>query len=304
MKFYDRLSAILAGTMITSAMIITQTQVAIALTGTEVNDIAREVTVLCVGTQEQHGSGVIIAKDENTYYVLTANHVVTLEDDYKIVTPDKQAYTIEHEKIEPLPGVDLAVVQFTSDKEYQVANLVNSDLTKEGQPVFVSGWPVPGAVGKAAGGQTIRQFTDGRVSGFLENPVDGYQMIYTNVTRKGMSGGPVLDAGGRVVGIHGLGDYEDPNLLQTEGLTQEAATSIASLIKPGFNYAIPINTFLQKAPQAGLYLGLQVENSAAPELGQPYVASKEPDPRDTIDDINKTLETVDRVINIIERFPF
>ncbi len=304
MKFYDRLSAILAGTMITSAMVITQIQVAIALTGTEVNDIAREVTVLCVGTQEQHGSGVIIAKDENTYYVLTANHVVTLEDDYKLVTPDKQAYAIEHEKIEPLPGVDLAVVQFTSDKEYQVANLVNSDLTKEGQPVFVSGWPVPGAVGKAAGGQTIRQFTDGRVSGFLENPVDGYQMIYTNVTRKGMSGGPVLDAGGRVVGIHGLGDYEDPNLLQTEGLTQEAATSIASLIKPGFNYAIPINTFLKKAPQAGLYLGLQVENSAAPELGQPYVASKEPDPRDTIDDINKTLETVDRVINIIERFPF
>lgn len=304
MKFYNRLPAILAGTLITSAMVITQTQVAIGLTGTEVNDIAREVTVLCVGTQDQHGSGVIIAKDGNTYYVLTANHVVTLEDDYKLVTPDKQAYAIEREKIEPLPGVDLAVVQFTSDKEYQVAKLVNSDLTKEGQSVFISGWPVPGAVGQAAGGQTIRQFTDGRVSGFLETPVDGYQMIYTNVTRKGMSGGPVLDAGGRLVGIHGLADYEDPSRLQTEGLTPEAATTIAGLIKPGFNYGIPINTFLKTAPQAGLYLGLQVENSPAPELGQPYVASAEPDPRDTIDDLNKTLDTVNRIIDIFRGFPF
>ncbi len=302
MKFYDRLPAILAGTAITSAIVIVQTQAAVALTGIEVNDIAREVTVLCVGTQEQHGSGVIVAKDGNTYYVLTANHVVAVDDDYKIVTPDKQAYAIEGEKIQQLPGVDLAVVQFTSDKKYRVAKLVNSDLAKEGQSVFVSGWPIPGAVGRASGKQTIRQFTDGRISGFLETPVDGYQMIYTNVTRKGMSGAPVLDAGGRLVGIHGLGDYEDPNLLQTEGLTQEAATSIASLIKPGFNYAIPINTFLRKAPQAGLYLGLQVENSPAPELGEPYVASAEPDPRDTIDDLNTTLETVNRVFDTVDIF--
>lgn len=211
MKLYDTIPAILAGTATVSALVITMPQPAVALTGTEVNDIARTVTVLFIGTQGQHGSGVIISKNDKTYYVLTAHHVVILEDDYKLVTADKQAYKIDYSKIKPLPGVDLALVEFTSDKDYQVAKLANSDLVQEGVPLFVSGWPAQGLTGE--GQQLIRQFTDGRVSGFLDQSVQGYRMIYTNVTRRGMSGGPVIDAGGRVVGIHGRGDYEDPKKL-------------------------------------------------------------------------------------------
>jgi hypothetical protein len=58
---------------------------------------------------------------------------------------------------------------------------------------------------------------------------------------------------------------------------------------------------LQGAPQAGLFLGLQVENSPAPELGAPYIASAEPDPRDTINDINSVLDTVGRTVDTINR---
>ncbi len=294
MKFCDNLSAILAGSAIASAIVITLPSRAAAMTGEEINDIAREVTVLIKG-KEAHGSGVIIAKDDKTYYVLTANHVVSEKEDYKIVAHDKKAYKLDYDKVKRLPGVDLAVVEFSSDSDYRIAKLANSDTVTEGKSIFISGWPKPGGTG-----QLVRQFTDGRVSGFLEEPVQGYKMIYTNVTRRGMSGGPVIDAGGRVVGIHGWGDSEKPEAeaLQQEGLSQEAARSIASLIKPGFNYAIPINTFLSLAPQSGLYLGLQVENSPAPELGTPYVASTQPDERDTIDDINKVLDTVDKVRNL------
>lgn len=299
MKFYDELPAILAGTAIASAIVITLPSTAMALTGEQVNDIAREVTVLITGKQG-HGSGAIVSRSGNTYYVLTAEHVVSFQDEYKIITHDRKAYKLSN--IKPLPGVDLAVVEFTSDKDYQTAKLANSDTVTQGKPVFVSGWPRLTTVGNAAGGQLIRQFTDGRVSGFLPQPLHGYKMIYTNTTLAGMSGGPVLDAGGRLVGIHGLGDTEDPRRLQQEGLSEEAANSIAGLIKPGFNYAIPINTFLQGAPQAGLYLALQVDNSPAPELGAPYVASAEPDPRDTIDDINRVLNTIDRVRNLTCRF--
>ena len=203
-------------------------------------------------------------------------------------------------KVKPLPNVDLALVEFTSNKEeYQIAKLANSELANEGQNVFVSGWPALGTVGQQAGGPLIRQFTGGAISAFLEKPYLGYKMIYTNVTRAGMSGGPVFDAGGRVIGIHGLGDKEDHSKLIAEGFSEEVAVSIASQIKPGFNYAIPINTFLQQAPQAGIFLSLQVENSAAPELGQAYVASAEPDPRDRIDDLNKTLSTINNVTNTI-----
>ncbi len=292
MRLYGGLPAILAGTAIASAMVVTLPQTAAALTGRQINQIARNVTVLFVGTQGQHGSGFLIAKNDKTYYILTAYHVVGLKDDYKVVTVDKQAYAVDYKKIKRIPGVDLAVVEITSDKDYEVAKLRSSSSASEGEDVFASGWPAPGNTK-----QLIRQFTDGRISGFLEQPVDGYQMIYTNVTRRGMSGGPIIDAGGRVVGIHGMGDYEDPQrLVGREGLSPEAAVTIASLIKPGFNYAIPMDTFLQKAGMAGVFLNLDVSNDPAPELGEQYVASEEVDDADKIDDLDKTLKTL-RAVN-------
>jgi len=298
MKLTPELPAIFTGTAIVSALVVVLPQAALALTGEDVNNIAREVTVLIKG-ENSHGSGVIVSQNGDTYYVLTADHVVNFEDDHKIVTADKKAYAIDYGKVKRLPGVDLAVVEFSSEEDYQVAKLANSDQVTEGKPVFVSGWPRLTAVGKASGTQLVRQFTDGQVSGFLDTPIEGYQMIYTNTTLGGMSGGPVLDAGGRVVGIHGLGDIEDSEKLQREGLNEESARTIAGLIKPGFNYAIPIKTFLTIAPQEGLYLSLDVDNSAAPPLGAPYVANSEPDSRDTIDDINSTLDTVNDAVDTL-----
>lgn len=294
MRFYDGLTVMLVG----SAIVVIQPAIAVALTGEQVNDMAREITVLIRG-KEGHGSGVIIAKNEKTYYVLTANHVVSDPDEYKIVTIDQQAYPLDASKVKSLPGVDLAVVEFSSNKKYQVAKLANSDTLREGKPVFVSGWPQPGGTG-----QVVRQFTDGRISGFLDQAVEGYKIIYTNVTRRGMSGGPVVDAGGRVVGIHGWGDTEKPEVdaLQQEGLSREAAVSIASLIKPGFNYAIPINTFLSLAPQQGIYLSLQVDNSPAQELGAPLVASSQPNKKDTINNLNEVLGTAERALNTFQQF--
>jgi S1-C subfamily serine protease len=299
MGFHRYLSSALTSTAIVTALVITLPAPTFALSGEEVNDIAREVTVLIKG-KESHGSGVIISKSDKTYYVLTAYHVVNDPDEYKVVAPDKQAYQLDLSKVKRLPNVDLAVVEFTSDKEYKIAKLANSDLAKEGGSVFVSGWPAPGLVGNESGNSTIRQFTSGEISGLLEQPYNGYKLVYTNVTRRGMSGGPVFDAGGRVVGIHGLGETEDLKALGIEKMSPEAA-SIVGLIKPGFNYAIPINTFLRLAPQASLFLSLQVDNSPAPKPGAPYVASNQPDSRDKIDDLNSVLNTVNNTLDTFQR---
>jgi S1-C subfamily serine protease len=296
---FESIAAILAGTAVTSAIVLTVPSPALALSGEAVNDIAREITVLISGSDGSHGSGFIISKSDKTYYVLTAHHVVDVKVDYKLMTADKQVYAIDYSKIKPLPGVDLAVLEFNSTKEYKVAKLTNSDQVKEGRSVYVTGWPKPGTVGNLAGG-TTRQFTNGIISGFLEQSLHGYRMTYNNITRKGMSGGPVLDAGGRVIGVHGMGETEDVQSVQTEGMSPEAARNLASLIKPGFNYAIPINTFLQLAPQAGLYLGLQVDNSPAPEAGAPYTAAQ-PDKRDQVDDLNATLSTVNRTLDTVNK---
>ena len=296
MKFYDGLTAILFG----SAIVVIQPAIAVALTGEQVNDISREFTVLIRG-KEGHGSGAIVAKDGKTYYVLTANHVVSDRDDYKIVTADKQAYQIDYSKIKRLPGVDLAIVEFSSDKDYTVAKIANSNNVREGSSIFVSGWPKPGITG-----QLVRQFPYSRISGFLDSPVEGYKIMYTNVTLPGMSGGPVVDGAGRIVGIHGMGDSAiNPEELQKEGLSSEAADRLSRVVKTGFNYAIPINTFLSLAPQSGVYLALQVENSPAQELGSTTVvaSSSRPDKRDTIDNINDVLNTVNRVQNIIRNVP-
>lgn len=328
MRNFEHISAIFAGTAIVSAIAIVQPQAAMALTGQEVNEIARSVTVLIHTNRGEQGSGVIISKNDNTYYVLTANHVVSRAEDkdgkieYTIVTADQQAHELNFETVKSFvsEGVDLAVFEFTSDKEYEVATLANSDLVSEGVPVFVSGWPRPGAMSSMTGNQRIRHFTDGRVSTILETPLEGYQMGYTNTTLGGMSGGPVVDAGGRVVAIHGQADVDDVDaqaiLQSASGAVgeeeQQALQQLAGLITTtGFNYGIPISTFLQLAPQMGLYMNLNVENSPPPELGAPYVAGAEPDPEDTIDDLNSVLDTVQRITdtvnkinNIRRRLPF
>lgn len=270
-----------------------------ALTGQEVNDVAREITTLIHGRNGSFGSGVIVSKNNQTYFVLTAHHVVRTKTDYKLIAPDQKTYEIDAKKTVVLPGIDLALVAFTSDRNYAVAK-IGTAKTSPGQEVFVSGWPSLGAVGNAAGGELIRQFTDGRISGALPKPYRGYQMIYTNITRAGMSGGGVFDAGGRLVGIHGLGEKEDAKRLVESGINESAAINLASQIKPGFNFAIPIEAFLKKSKEADLYLSLQIERDPAPELGAKYVASREVDERDKISDFQKTLNTiysVNRTVN-------
>jgi serine protease Do len=293
MNFNAPLTALLGGAA-TVALVASYAGSAVALTGRQVNDVARDVTILIRGANGSHGSGVIISKGNNSYFVLTAAHVVKPNTTYKLVGPDQATYQIDNKKIVTIPDVDLAVVEFASNANYSVAKL-GTAATSQGQDVFVSGWPSLGAVGQASGGELIRQFTDGRISGSLPKPYKGYQMIYTNITRAGMSGGGVFDAGGRLVGIHGLGEKEDLRNLTESGITEAAAARIASVVKPGFNFAIPITTFLSKSQSANLYLNLQVERDRAPELGEPYVASNTVDKRDKISDLNRTLNTVQQV---------
>ena len=70
MNFYYGIPAALTGV----AIVLVQPQLAVALTANQVNRIASEITVLIDGINP--GSGAIVARNGNTYYVLTAKHVV------------------------------------------------------------------------------------------------------------------------------------------------------------------------------------------------------------------------------------
>ncbi|WP_315790608.1 hypothetical protein [Fischerella sp. JS2] len=60
------------------SMVLVQSQVAVALSQQEVEQIGREITVWIVNTQDPtvSGSGVLIKHSGDTYTVLTAYHVV------------------------------------------------------------------------------------------------------------------------------------------------------------------------------------------------------------------------------------
>ncbi len=202
--------------------------------------IAKSITVIIQG--QNPGSGIIIAKQGNTYTVLTAKHVLATEDTYQIVTPGGTVYPLNYNQVTKLPNLDLALAQFTSSEYYPVAVMGNSDTTTEGTGVYISGWPHPGE----AITQRIFQITSGKLSGRAMGAADeGYELVYTNVTRSGMSGGPVFDDSGLLIGIHGRAEGEPI-------YNPETGDTVA--VKSGFNLGIPLNLFLETATEVGVNL--------------------------------------------------
>lgn len=111
-----------------SKVVISQKQL-LGITA-KINTIAELITVRIDGAN-QNGSGVIVAKQGETYYVLTAEHVVGKEQEYGVLTPDNRQYSLDYNKIKKIPGADLAILQFTSQEDYQVATLANYKSKQE-----------------------------------------------------------------------------------------------------------------------------------------------------------------------------
>ena len=233
-----------------TTLALIKVQVIAILDGTEVNKIAKQATVLVNG--QNSGSGVLFDKQEDTdtYYVLTAKHVVEREDEYKVVTSDENVHPLDYNQIKMLPEVDLAIAQFTSPHDYEPADLGDSNTLTEGDTIFIAGWPESGAAIPH-----IYQFTTGQISGLPSRPLPGgYGLIYTNVTRAGMSGGPVFNNNGKVVGIHG----------QAEGREVYLPNYESDVILAGFNLGIPVNRFLSEVRK----LPLTLENLPTPPAVQ------------------------------------
>lgn len=253
------------------------------LTIAEVNSIARQTTVMIapgltpelVRDLEENrnnplassrnpdgvwnpGSGVIIAKEGRTYYVLTVTHNFKqryLEENiaHGIRTSDGEVHVVKQINDGrgcPLGGTprrgqrllrfgcysinvpgrvtgsDLAVVSFESEKDYPVAALGDPEAVKLKDRIYASGWPDPEKekdpqTGKCRGQVKRRQrrLTWGPVMAKLNNLREsefgwGYGIFYIDNTRPGMSGGPVFDRYGRVVGVHGRGSGDKQALVK------------------------------------------------------------------------------------------
>lgn len=204
MNYTRTIPAILSATIATSTISLipfTPPQIALALTANEVKTVAGAITVRIEGPKG--GSGVILEKKGNTYYILTNWHVVDKAGDYRVITADGKSHSVYYSLIRRMPGADLAIVPFSSPQSYPLAQLANSPATA-GKKAIVAGWPISGGSLR----QPIFLATEGLLTG-RQTAWNGYTLVYNNLVRAGMSGGPVLDEAGKLVAINGIVRLEE-----------------------------------------------------------------------------------------------
>lgn len=261
---FEVLTSLLVGTATIAAVVISQEIAVAAKTGSEIYQIAIPITVQ-INSSVSDGSGVIIAKQGNTYTVLTNNHVVCSPEN-PTKCSDELTYTVRTYKGKNYPVTtvqriqksendpDLAVVTFNSPEEYPVAILGNSALAQPGVDIYVYGFPEDG---HRVGVEREPELAKGSITSCPRSRPGGYTLRYSATTWNGMSGSPVIDGDGRVIGIHGQGDRQPSDVLDNQGQTTGEVT-----VKTGFNAAIPINTLMSLRSQIGQSIAnLTVDNT-------------------------------------------
>ena len=225
MNYYQKILMVIFGislALIPKPFVISaaeEYQIVQSLSSQQVNLRAKQVTVRIDG--DNSGSGIIIASSDQKYTILTNWHIVKDLGNYVVQTVDGRQHEILPDSIRQLPNVDLAIFQFTSEQNYQIAEVGNSNNLIEGQNLYFAGYP--GEL-RTESDRVYRFFTSNLV-GLLDTPnANGYSLIYDGSAFPGMSGGPVLNDQGLVIGIHG-------------------ETNIHAVTGAVSNYAIPSNIY-------------------------------------------------------------
>lgn len=193
-KFFQSLLACFA-----IALFLPSPEVTVFAAAPEVKKISQAITVRIEGMAR--GSGVIVERRGKTYTVLTNAHVLQQAGSYGMVTPDGKCHTIAANTIKQLPQLDLAIFLFSSNNAYATAQLSDRKPLNLGQTIYVGGW--------ANSGEPVLQSrvfltSQGQITEVDSQFPLGYSLSYTNLVRVGMSGGPILDEQGKLIGINGL----------------------------------------------------------------------------------------------------
>ncbi|MDR2418632.1 MAG: Do family serine endopeptidase [Treponema sp.] len=163
------------------------------------------------------GSGIIVRKDRDTYYVLTNYHVVEDVTEITIKTDDGK------EAPASLVGTDerkdLAMVSFKSNDSYPLAVLGDSDAVKVGDWAIAVGNPLSFMSSVTMGIISAVGRTDGPANNIND-------FIQTDASiNQGNSGGPLVNIRGEVIGIN-------------TWIVSNSSSSGGSI---GIGFAIPIN---------------------------------------------------------------
>jgi S1-C subfamily serine protease len=201
------------------------------------NSIASAITVLLKDQSSDgsesfpSGSGVIISRKSNSisreinnYYVLTVAHNLDsnrddkvdakdkIINDYQIKTQDDKYYYVTNYNIlktQELGNLDLAVLNFSSDKDYQTAKFKNEQgrlFVNSIQPeedIYVAGFPENSegfTIDKGKLKEQHQPSPDDNILPFTGGYSLRYKPSNSNRMAPGMSGGPIFTSNGYLIG--------------------------------------------------------------------------------------------------------
>ena len=128
------------------------------------------------------------------------------EEEVGIITSDGIEHLWESNSLSRIGDIDLATITFLSPKKYQIASFGDSTKIRTGNTIYIAGFPLPSKSFPI----NLMRFLQGQI--IAKASVDipyGYQLLYSNQTLSGMSGGPILDSNGDLIGIHGRAEKHD-----------------------------------------------------------------------------------------------
>jgi S1-C subfamily serine protease len=166
---------------------------------------------------------------------------------YKIETPDGNVYLATlREDIAFPKQEDLALLNFrSSESYYQTAVFGDSSQLQPEEVIIATGFPFPTNSIEDSG----FKLTKGEVWMLLDRALqEGYQLGYSGQIEKGMSGGPILNTKGEVIGINGIHAYPlwDRAYIYLEGGEPNLALQQKM---DRYNWGIPAHTITQLLPE-------------------------------------------------------
>lgn len=190
------------------------------------NDVIRAVVGITTENEKEGlkshsgiGSGVIFDKKDNTYYVITAKHVVEKEnskfkiftkdtefsgqlikadEDINFETPDDDYYnSLLDSKIEYISNTtDLAILSFEYNGQLTVLNFENNKISINDK-IMVIGHPEGNKY----------QITYGYIKSGLKNVKNDLVVEHNAYMKQGNSGGVALTENMKIAGINIVGSY-------------------------------------------------------------------------------------------------
>jgi S1-C subfamily serine protease len=199
------------------------------LSDQQIEQLAKSITVRVISPAVV-GSGVIVGRQGHNYQVLTNAHNLLGTDRAQVQTSDGSYHSARRSPRRSWGKKDLVLLEFQTSNPYQAADW-SPRLATPGLEVV--------AIGFGFDRQAIT-VSSGKVAHLLEKPLrSGYQLGYTSPIQQGMSGGPILDRTGLLLGVNAMSAYP---LLNSAYRFADGSRPSSSTIRElrRFNWGIPL----------------------------------------------------------------